>query len=473
MSSAARTRGVLALIFLLTLATRFAYYAPDPIPTTGPWVNGAMAHNIVSDGRWFQVNANAGPNFSFIALTPHVGHLVAPDEANLVYADAHPRWEPFIWEPVGEAALLAGVWEIVGTQSYAADVVMKIVLDAFAALLVYRIAMRLFKRQRAALAAGLLYALYLPIAAIVINPSRDFWSLFFTIAVLAVYLETINSRRPTRWLVALGLVTGVGLYFDPGALLLPGALALTSIGATGWRTALCRALVPTAIAALLTIPWTIRNYNDFHTFVPIRTGLGTALWQGLAELPNPYGPTRTDYATYELARGVRPPIRWQTPASDAYLESRALAVIEHHPLFYLKTVAHRVWITTLGEVDLEWASRRTTTPFAYARGPIAYAIERPSQFLQVMLVPLVFLLAMVSLGCTWLRYKSAHLPLIAMALAVGVPYILVNAEPRYTMPMSIAYLIWIGLGADLLLARIGVRREARGRLAPRGASRWA
>jgi 4-amino-4-deoxy-L-arabinose transferase-like glycosyltransferase len=462
MTGTFRIRAALALIFVLTLGTRFAYYASNPLPRTGPWVYGAMAHNILNDGHWFQVNANAGPRFSFNApLADEKARLLAPAEADLKYADAHPRWVPFVWEPVGETVLLAGLWEVTGSQDYWPDVLMKIVLDAFAALLVYHIAMRLFKRRRAALVAGFMYALYPPIAEVVVNPNRDVWSMDLTIAALAVYLEAINSERPGRWLVASGVLTGIGAYFDPGILILPGALALASVAAAGWRTTLRRALIPTAIAVLLLVPWTIRNYNDYHKFIPIRVGLGTVLWQGLGELSNPYGPSRKDHATYQLVRHNRPDIPWLTPAYDSYLGSHALTLIERHPLFYLRTVAYRVWISTLGEVDLEWMRSGTKTPFAYPRGPIAYAIEKPFQLLQVMLMPLVFLLAMLSLAYTWARYKQQNLLLLVATVAVVLPYFIFATEGRYTMPMTIFYFIWIGLASDLLLERLSLRRAER------------
>jgi 4-amino-4-deoxy-L-arabinose transferase-like glycosyltransferase len=456
-----RAHAPLILVVVLTLGTRFAYYLPNPLPRTGPWVYGAMAHNIINDGHWFQLNANAGPEFAFNAPMKEATRVVAPAEANLRYADAHPRWVPFVWEPVGEAVLVAGLWEVTGTQSYFPDVLMKIVLDAFAALLVYRIAMRLFRRRRAALTASLFYALYPPIAEVIVNPNRDFWSIDLTIAVLAVYLEMINSTHPKRWLLASGLLTGIGAYFDPGILILPGIMALTSVRAAGWRTTVRRALVPTAIALLLVVPWTIRNYNDFHKFIPIRIGLGTDLWQGLAELSNPYGPSSSDYLTYLSVHRARPDIPWETPSYDSYLGSKAIALIEHHPLFYLRTVAHRIWISTLGELNVEWTQEVTTTPFAYARGPIAYAVEKPFQALQIGLVPLVFLLAAISLGCTWARYKHEHILLIVAILASVLLYFVFAVEPRYTMPMTIAYLIWIGLGSDLLLERLAQWRRRR------------
>jgi hypothetical protein len=455
-----RTHIPLFLIVVLTLATRLGWDATNPDPRTGPWVNGGLAHNIVDDGHWFQTNANAGQNFSFQVPVRQGGRLVAPAEVDLKYADSHARWVPFVAEPVGEAVLLAGLWEALGRETYLPDVLMKIMLDAFAALLVYRIAMLLFKRRRAALTAGLLYALYPPIAEVVVNPNRDFWSLDFTIAILAVYLEAINSTRPRRWLVACGALTGLGAYFDPGVLILPGALALATVAAVGWRTTLRRTFVMTGIAVLLTVPWTIRNYSEFHQLIPIRTSGGT-LWTGLDEIPNNYGTIYGEYPTYQLMRRIRPNLSWGTPAYYSYLEGRAVAVIEHHPLFYVESVARRAWLSTLGNMNLEWMQAGTRTPFAYPRGPIAYAIERPYQALQVALMPLVFLLAMLSLGFTWRRYRQEHLLLIASAVATVLPYLVFHWEPRFGTPMAVSYLIWIGLGADLSIDRITLWRKHR------------
>ena len=458
MTDTFRTRAGLVLIVVLTLGTRLAYEASNPDPSTQRWVSGAMAHNIIDDGHWFQLNSNAGPYFSFNSPLSEGKPIVAPSEVDLKYADAHPRWKPFVFEPVGESVVLAGVWEVTGSQDYLSDVLMKIVLDALAALLVYHIVMRLFKRRRAALMAGFLYALYPPIAAVVVSPDRDFWTVNFTIVILAAYVEAINSTRPWRWLVACGILTGIGAYFDTGVLVLPGAMALAGIVVVGWRTTLYRAFVMTAVALLLTIPWTIRNLNDFHKFIPMRTGIGMNLWAGISELPNSYGALHDDYKIYQMVHRARPGISYLSPAYDSYLGSRALAVIESHPLFYLRSIVHRLWISSLGELDVEWMRAGTKTPFAYARGPVAYVIEQPLQLLQVMLMPLVFLLAMLSLGFTWARYRPEHLLLIALAVAIVLPYMPLSVEGRYLMPMAISYFAWIGLASDLLLERLRLWR---------------
>jgi 4-amino-4-deoxy-L-arabinose transferase-like glycosyltransferase len=454
----ARSRLALCLIFLLTLGTRLGYYMSNPHPIGQPWLWGAIAHNIVSDGHWFQLNANAGPTFSFNAPLKKGVPLVSPDEVNLKYADTHPRWVPFVFEPMGESVLVAGIWWVTGDQSYLAAALLRIILDGFVALLIYRIAIRLFKRRRAALAAGFLYAIYPPIAELVVNASRDFWSVGVTVAIIAVYLEAINSSRQGRWLVVCGVLTGLCTYFNSNVLILPAAMSLAGIAVVGWRTTLYRAFVTTMIAVILVVPWTIRNYNDFHKLIPLRLGLGENLESGMAEVPNPYGLVHSDYAIYELVRRARPNLRPMSPEWDSYLGNRALAVVKAHPLFYLKTIARHIWGSTLGAVDVEWGGTVKATPLSYKNGPFAYILEQPLQLLQLLLLPVVFLLAILSLGFTWTRYRNEHLILIVVVLATAAPYLFLSLEPRYLMPVEALYLIWIGLGSDLLLERVRTLR---------------
>ncbi len=215
----------------------------------------------------------------------------------------------------------------------------------------------------------------------------------------------------------------------------------------------------TAVAALLLVPWVIRNYNDFHRFIPTRTGSGETLWDGLGEYHNSYAPPISDYWTYQEVHRLHPNLVYLSPAYDSYLGGRATAVIKHHPLFYLETIGHRVWEASFGALSAEWMRAGTKTPFTYKGGPLAYALERPLDLLQVVLLPLVFLLAMLSLGFTWSGRRRAHALLIATVGAVLLPYMLLHFEPRYAMPAAFVYLIWIGLGADLLIERLNLWRH--------------
>jgi 4-amino-4-deoxy-L-arabinose transferase-like glycosyltransferase len=457
-----RTGLALLVIFLAAVGVRLAYLASNPHPRYGQWAEGGMAHNIVDDGHWFQINNQTSP---FDEQQPtYIPHLIEPANVNLRYADAHPLWIPEIVEPVGESIVLAGLWEIVGSERFLPDQLLRILLDALAALLVYRIAMELFGRRRAALLAGAFYAIYPPIAWQTISPYMDFWAVDLTIAILALQLQAVRSPHRWRWLIACGLLVGFGIYFRPFLLVVSALLAVVLNLDAGWRAAFVRALAVTAIALTLAVPWTIRNYNDFHTFIPFRSGFGQTLWEGLGQLHNDFGATfggRGPLGAEATVHRERPDLTVESPAWDSFLEHKAIHAIEQHPLFYGELLVYRTVLATLWSFNPSWMHRGVVSVTAYKAGPFAFAIERPLNLLEDILEPVVFLLAMLSLGLTWRRWRKAHIVLIAVVLATILPYISLLVEPRYILPAAFAYLIWIGLGADLLAERLARRVGAR------------
>jgi 4-amino-4-deoxy-L-arabinose transferase-like glycosyltransferase len=459
-----RTRLYLLAIFVIALGVRAAYVTSDLHPNYRPWLYGGMAHDIVHDGHWFQINRSA-INFGF--TEPSTGRrstdsmmIEPPDEPQLMYADAHPQWEPEIGEPVGEPVVLAALWELTGSERFLPDQILKALLDALTALLVYRIAMRLFKRRRAALFAAALYAIYPPLAWQMTSPVPDGWGVDFTIAIVAIYLEAIHSSHRWRWLILCGVVASIGSYFRPAVLVLPMALALSTVAMTGWREALRRGLSITAIAAVLLIPWIIRNYNDFHKFIPTREGYGQVLWEGLGEVPNNFGAVLSDEKTYEHFHRTNPNIRADSPAFFSLLTHLAVKAIENHPLFYLKLLARRTALATVWARGILWMHGGTVSPFAYGHGILSYIVNRPFNLLQMLLSPITFVLGILCLGFTWRRWRQEHIILIATILIVIIPYILTFLEFRYILPAVFTYLIWIGLGADLLLERVNRWRLA-------------
>jgi 4-amino-4-deoxy-L-arabinose transferase-like glycosyltransferase len=459
-------RLALLAIFVVAIGVRLAYLESNSNSNywQSPWP--AMAHNIIEHGHWFQDNDRA-----VVTLRRANGQLIhefsVPGSANLRYADAHPLWRPEIVEPVGEAVVLAGLWEITGSEGFLPDQLLKIIIDALCVLLVYWIALQLFRRPRAALLAAALYALYPPIAYQTTPSYMDIWAVDLTIAILALQLQAARSPHRWRWLIACGLLVGVGTYFRPFLLVVSLALAVTLNLSAGWRAALVRGAACTAIALMLVLPWTIRNYNDFHRFIPLRSGFGQTLWEGLGQFHNTFGATFGGLATERLVAQERPALVVESPAWDSFLEHKAISAIEQHPLFFAEVLAHRTALATVLSYNPNWMHRGTASPVGYKGGPLAFAVDRPFDLLQDSLEPAVFLLAMLSVGLTWRRWSKGHVVLIVVVLSTIVPYLLSLIEPRYIIPAAVAYLIWIAVGIDLLAERVG-RRLATFRARPAG-----
>jgi 4-amino-4-deoxy-L-arabinose transferase-like glycosyltransferase len=460
----------LLVIVLAGLGLRVSYLVSNPLPESDGGLvatQGEMARNIVDRGRWFVIDNTA---VSYVERLQQRRHrLIDPRDVDYRPLDAHARWQTDAAKPIGEALVLAGLWEVTGTERYLPVQILQIAIDTLAVLLVYWLAMRLFKRRRTALIAAALYALFPPIAWLATDPYNDIWAVDFTLAIVAAFIASIDAEYRWRWLVLCGLMTGVGAYFRPNLLLIPPALAAATLFWSGWRRALPLAIVPLAIAALLLVPWTIRNAVIFHRFIPTSTGVGQNLWEGLGEVHNDFGAVLNDEVTYEQVHRVRPNLVYDSPAYDEYLRHRAIRAIEQHPLTYLTAVARRVVVSTVLVLQPTWMHAGTNLPAAYRSqtggGLLSYAVHRPLDLIEVAFEPAVFVLAMLALALTWRARRRAHSLLGALVLVTLVPYWALHVEPRYVLPAAFAYCLWIAFGVDLgidrLLAR-GGRREAQG-----------
>ena len=88
-------------------------------------------------------------------------------------------------------------------------------------------------------------------------------------------LRVSQSRWRAAW-CAYGLLWGVALMTNAALLsLLPFLLAWLE-----YRCGLAKPLLAAAVALLCCVPWTIRNYSQFHSLIPLRSVLGLQLWVG-------------------------------------------------------------------------------------------------------------------------------------------------------------------------------------------------
>jgi 4-amino-4-deoxy-L-arabinose transferase-like glycosyltransferase len=458
-----RTWVILAIIVSAGLGVRLAYLASDPHHGSPAQYYGELARNLIA-GRGFTKNEGATRYTQGLLEREH--RLIDPATVDYAPLDRHGDWQPEIAEPPGTGVLLAGAWEITGREYFLPMQILQAILDALCALLIFRISLRLFKRSNAALAAAALYAVYLPVAWQTTVVYSDFWAVDFTIAIVACYLEAIESARPWRWLVICGLLAGAGAYFRPNLAFLPPILALAALAGVGWRRTLTRALVPSAIVLVLLAPWTIRAYKDFHTLIFVRSGLATVMWAGFGQLHSNLGVT-VPTANAEMS-SLRTGLRIESPAWENVLLKRfVIPRIEHHPFVYAEIVGGRIVRSTLFDYEGgTWMHRGVTLPSG--RSPAAFAsflVGHPLALLEDALKPLAFLLSMLTLGLTWRRWRQQHIFLMAVLLSVLVPFIIIDLQSRYILPAACAYVVWIGLGVDLLYVRIeNLLRARRARL---------
>jgi 4-amino-4-deoxy-L-arabinose transferase-like glycosyltransferase len=379
-----------------------------------------MARNIIHHDKWFVVNTKA------LALIQREqirqGRFVDPTDIDFSTVNRDPNYQPEILEVPGLSILLTGLWSAFGSERYSYVRWLQIVIDTLMVILVYWIALRLTNGNgRIAFVASFLYALWPGAVILAKTPSLDTWAGFFVISALALFLWAQTGNRRMAKLILLGVLIGIGVYFRPYLIFLPVAFALAEMKRRHLRDIVRTVLIPSLVALLFVAPWTARNFADFHRVIPMRIGFGWALWNGLGELPNNFGATDNDTATFRYVHARRPNIQSATIPYDDFLLHQALRAIYHHPLHYLAVTLRRL----------------------------------------LFLLPCLLALA-------WRRKIPAQrILLVATATAVILPYVFVRMEDRDWLPAAFAYLILFAIVIEgALMMRTRRSRIASGDIDP-------
>lgn len=191
---------------------------------------------------------------------------------------------PTAWTTPVYPLLLGGIMRLFGPYtfaSYVAAVLVNIFFSALVCVPLFFAARRIGGLKLAAV-ASCLWAVF-PNAILLTYESlwETSLSALMGATILWATLRVMELRRPRAW-CAYGLLWGLALMTNAVLLsLLPFLL--------GWMVWQARqlakrppppVLVAIAVVVVCCIPWTVRNYVVFHSFVPLRSILGLQLWVG-------------------------------------------------------------------------------------------------------------------------------------------------------------------------------------------------
>jgi len=185
---------------------------------------------------------------------------------------------PTAWMTPLYPLLLSAIMRIFGPYTFAswtAAVSLNIVASTAACIPIFSAGRRIGGIRLAA-AAAWLWAIF-PNA--ILLSFESLWdtslSALLGATLLWATLRVDDSRGRASW-AAYGLLWGMVLMTNAALIsLLPFLLAWLA-----YRRGLEKPLIAAAIALLCCVPWTIRNYSVFHSFIPLRSVLGLQLWVG-------------------------------------------------------------------------------------------------------------------------------------------------------------------------------------------------
>ena len=325
------------------------------------------------------------------------------------------------WKAPGYPAWV-GLWYwVLGAVPFRVELVQSL-LAPLTVFLTWVLGRRLFD-SRVALVAAWIVAFF-PLAF-------EYYGLLFPEALavpltLAVLVAAFGRTPTPRLALVVGLLVGLNLLVRPNAFFLLAGVAAAWIVAVGWRRGLSFTACAAAIAALVVLPWTIRNtiVNDGGV-IPISVQDGALYGTFNAQSANdPDYP----YAWRATPAGVNKVINPDKPISDADFRSRlqnaAFDYIKAHPAsvpqaFFWNGLV-RFWDVRPPDQALREADFQGRSDFVRAIGLGMYFVILP--------------LALFGLWQAR-RRREVLVPILALFVAASVTFTVI-AGTRYRAPIE-------------------------------------
>ena len=346
---------------------------------------------------------------------------------------------PTAWSPPLYPLLIAGVFKIFGVYTAASAWVLLTINSFFSAAtssVIYEIAARCFHRtgraRKIALWSGWLWALY---PAAMQFAVRWIWDmcltayLFSKIFVVALRVRGIGEDSPnvatetstTASWVEFGLLSGaVALLNSTLLLFLPVCGLWMLFGVLKSKAPVRPTLLRAALACVVTLgclaPWTIRNYNVFHTFIPMRGNLGAELHQSI--LPENGG----------FPWGATIPVCEACPVFQNYRQMGEAAYVRREGEFAKQEIrAHKLRLVeySLKRFYFFWVS----VPKPPEKGVFIEAVREANYFF-------LNLAALLGLALA-LKQRTPGAVLFAWAFAlVPLTYYIITVQARFRHPLE-------------------------------------
>lgn len=342
---------------------------------------------------------------------------------------------PTAWLAPVYPLLVAGIFRLFGiftVGSFFAVVLMNGVFSAAACVPIYFAGQKI-RGVVVASAAAWLWALF-PNAIIV--PFEWVWdtslSALLGATILWATLAVAESRRWRDW-CGYGLLWGLALMTNPSfGSLLPFLLGWAAYRRTRTeQSRFARPALALAIAVLCCLPWTIRNYEVFHRFIPLRSNLPFELWVENNDLFDEHAKNAKQRITqFEEVR------RYARMGETAFMDEKwrlAARFIREHPGLETRLTARRFVAF--------WAGTET---------PVKNFLETDSLLIRAIFLLNVFAAAGAAAGVflLWSRQSPFAFPAAVFPVAFPGVYYLTHASLRLKHPIDPILLLLTAIAAE-------------------------
>jgi 4-amino-4-deoxy-L-arabinose transferase-like glycosyltransferase len=325
------------------------------------------------------------------------------------------------WKAPGYPAWVGAAYTVLGTSTLRLALLQSL-LAPLTVLLTWMLARRLFE-PRVAVAAAFVVALF-PFV-------WEFFGLLYPEALaipltLALLVVTLGRDPTPGRAAAVGALLGLNLLVRPTSFFLAAGIAAAWIVASGWRRGSVMTALTIAVAALVVLPWTIRNLVVFDGgFIPISiqdaAAVGTFNSVSANDPDAPYQ-WRVNVPAFQLEQDPEDPLNDAEVRSE--LQSRAIDYVEDHPLSVVKAF---YW----NGITRFWDVRRPSHSLDDAE------FQGRSETLTVIGLGMHYLLLPLAIVGLWRARRRRELlwPVVWMAIAASLAFTIV-ASTRYRAPIE-------------------------------------
>jgi hypothetical protein len=324
-------------------------------------------------------------------------------------------------------------------QSYLAAVALNIAFSTLACVPIFYVGKRVGGAATGALAAWL-WAVF-PNANL--QTFETLWDAsldaLLGAAILWATLALEEKPRGMKAWCAYGLLWGFTLMTNPAlAALLPFLLGWAAY--RHWKRGLAwakRAAACIGVMILCCVPWTARNYEVFHAWVPLRSVMGLQLWLG-----NNPGAT-------PLWLGQQHPI-FNSTEREKYEEMGEIAYMREKKDLALEYAAEHP-----GRVaELSWRRFLTVWSGGTAYPARDFLASRSVWFRYVLLFNVAASIgALAGIVILWRRRSAFALPLAVAPIVYPLPYYVTLVEPRYRLPIDPMVLLLFAFAISALITK--------------------
>ena len=357
---------------------------------------------FIADGRWFWSEAP--------------------------YGDPHPS----AWKTPGYPLFVGLLYAVGGKNPDAVMLIQVLLLGPLTIALTWLLGRRLFGPAVGS-AGGFVAAIHPFVWQF---EARLFAEALATPLTLAVLLLVLDRRQSTRAIVAAGALSAALILVKPSALHILAAVVVAILVGWGLRGGIPRAALALGACVLVIAPWTIRNYAEFDSLIPL-----SVQDAGIYGVFNDDAANDDEYPWAWRALTTRDGDLFDPddPLPDdelrAELRDRALDYIEEHPdslpkaLFY--NGMSRFWDVrdpdgALNEVRFQGRSRTLTwigLVIWWVMFPLALVglfLARRRRAVVLPLLAMFVLATFVYIGNTGTRYRAPFEPVIAVLACSAV-----------------------------------------------------